>query len=81
MNQAVEILAKLGTDTTVSLDTLPAHIAAMLEAKDIEALKAELDVTPDIVCFLFPAEDEEQQETEQEEDKDTQANRLSYAIA
>ncbi|AZQ09458.1 hypothetical protein [Shewanella khirikhana] len=68
MNQAVEILAKLGTDTTVSLDTLPAHIAAMIEAKDIQALKAELDVVPDVVCIMLPAEDENDQgEDEQEE--------------
>ncbi|QYK06070.1 hypothetical protein [Shewanella zhangzhouensis] len=68
MNQAVDILAKLGADTTVSLDTLPAHIAAMIEAKDIEALKAELDVVPDIVCIFAPAEDQESKEDEEQEE-------------
>lgn len=72
MNQAVEILAKLGTDTAVSLDALPAHIAAMFEAKDIEALKAELDVVPDVVCVFIPAEDEESPaEDEQENEQST----------
>ncbi len=70
MNQAVEILAKLGTDTTVSLDTLPAHIAAMIEAKDIQALKAELDVAPDVFCIFFPAEDEPEKEQQENEEED-----------
>ncbi|QYJ76153.1 hypothetical protein [Shewanella sp. FJAT-52076] len=66
MNQAVEILTKLGTDTTVSLDTLPAHIAAMIEAKDIEALKAELDVAKDVFCIMFAHEDDDEEEQKQE---------------
>lgn len=70
MNQAVEILVKIGTDTTVSLDNLPAHIAAMIEAKDIQALKAELDVTPDVFCVFFPAEDEPEKEQQENEEED-----------
>ncbi|QYJ76152.1 hypothetical protein [Shewanella sp. FJAT-52076] len=68
MNQAVEILTKLGSNTAVSLDAMPAHIAAMFEAKDIEALKAELDVVPDIVCIFAPAEDQESKEDEEQEE-------------
>ncbi|MCL2917403.1 hypothetical protein [Shewanella litorisediminis] len=68
MNQAVEILAKIGTNTAVSLDALPAHIAAMFEAKDIEALKDELDVAPKIVCALFPAEDDNDQSENEQDD-------------
>lgn len=81
MNQAVEILAKLGTDTTVSLDTLPAHIAAMIEAKDIEALKAELDVVPDVVCILIPAEEEQEQEQEQESEENPEEDGETKACA
>ncbi|MCL1036776.1 hypothetical protein L2750_06380 [Shewanella submarina] len=67
MHQALEILAKLGRNEPVSLDTLPAHIAAMIEAKDVQALSRELDLVPDIVCMLLPAEDEKEEEEEQKE--------------
>ncbi len=79
MNQAVEILAKLGADAAVSLDALPAHIAAMFEAKDIEALKAELDVAKDIVCAFFPAEDEKDQDENEQEETPTKEENLACA--
>lgn len=79
MNQAVEILAKLGSNTAVSLDALPAHIAAMLEAKDLEALKAELDVAKDIVCAFFPAEDEKDQDEDEQEETPTKEENSACA--
>lgn len=69
MNQALEVLAKLGRNEPVSLDTLPAHIAAMIEAKDVQALSRELDLVPDIVCIMLPAEDEQDEEEEDTESK------------
>ncbi|QSX36436.1 hypothetical protein [Shewanella sedimentimangrovi] len=65
MNQAIQFLVTLGSDASLqtqeALAKLPVHIIAMIEAKDIEALKAELDVAPEIVCALLPAEDEDDQ--------------------
>ncbi|QSX29292.1 hypothetical protein JYB88_13885 [Shewanella cyperi] len=83
MNQAIQFLVKLGSDASLqsqeALAKLPAHLIAMIEAKDIEALKAELDVATDIVCAFAPAEDDNDQ-GENEQD-DTQSNEEISACA
>ncbi|MCL1036777.1 hypothetical protein L2750_06385 [Shewanella submarina] len=60
----MELLSKMGANATpaeVSLESLPVHIAAMIEAKDVQALSRELDLVPEIVCAFFVHEDEETQ--------------------
>ncbi|QSX40042.1 hypothetical protein [Shewanella cyperi] len=77
MNQAIQFLVKLGSDASLqsqeALAKLPVHIVAMIEAKDIEALKAELDVVPDVVCVMVPAEDEDSDQDEDGENQNQQS--------
>lgn len=64
MQQVMELLSKMGANTNpaeVSLESLPAHIAAMIEAKDVQALSRELDLVSDVVCAFVVHEDEETQ--------------------
>ncbi|CAM4055152.1 hypothetical protein [Shewanella denitrificans] len=67
MNPTIQFLAQMGSDAmlqaadAVNHAELPAHIGAMIQTNDIEALKAELDVVSDIVCALLVAEDDEEQ--------------------
>ncbi|CAM4055087.1 hypothetical protein [Shewanella denitrificans] len=74
MKPTIQFLAQMGSDAmlqaadAINHAELPAHIKAMIQANDIEALKAELDVVSDIVCAFAPAEDDnEQSENEQEQ--------------
>lgn len=84
MNPTIQFLAQMGSDAmlqaadAVNHAELPAHINAMIQANDIQALKAELDVVPDVVCILLPAEDEEETK-EKEEDNSTDTKSIACA--
>lgn len=74
MNSTIQFLANLASDAAlqaadaVNHAELPAHINAMIHANDIEALKTELDVVPDIVCILVVADEDDDEQVDQLQD-------------
>ncbi|ABE54097.1 hypothetical protein Sden_0807 [Shewanella denitrificans OS217] len=74
MNSTIQFLANLASDAAlqaadaVNRAELPAHINAMIQANDIKALKAELDVVPDIVCILVVADEDDDEQVDQLQD-------------
>jgi hypothetical protein len=69
--QVLEAMAQLSNADVAQLvaqEDITAKQAEAIINKDVTSLERQLDVCPDIVCFLLPAEDEEK-ETESEDDE------------
>ncbi|MCL1041856.1 hypothetical protein L2712_09410 [Shewanella marisflavi] len=87
MPNIIQLLERMGQDATlqneanfqqaITESTLSTTLKASLLNRDDISLKRELDVCPDIVCIMLPAEDEPEQEEEREEEQDITDQRLS----
>jgi len=80
MSKVIQVLAQMGSDAIFQSEQSEEAITSLLAAteldteiteaittKDIISLERQLDVCPDVVCFILPAEDDEE---EKDDDKD-----------
>ncbi|KPZ68758.1 MULTISPECIES: hypothetical protein [unclassified Shewanella] len=81
MSSVIKLLERLGKDAilsesatsfekAISESGLTPELITALNNKDVKSLVNQLDVCPEIVCALLPA-DEDEDESEQEESKIT----------
>lgn len=78
MTNVIKTLAQLASDACLQSpqateqllinNNIEEAIAKAIISKDVVSLERQLDVCPDIVCLVAPAEDEEENE---QEDKDS----------
>ncbi|WP_028766355.1 hypothetical protein [Shewanella fidelis] len=79
MSNIIQLLERMGQDASLQTETnfeqaiaesaLTESLKQALINKDDISLKRELDVCPDVVCILIPAEDEDE-ETDDKKEKD-----------
>ncbi len=83
MSTVIDTLAQIASDASLQTPAateqlltehnIDAAISAAIIAKDVTSLERQLDVCPDIVCFVAPAEDDES-ESESESDDSSEAS-------
>ena len=83
MSNIIQLLERMGQDASLQTETnfeqaiaesaLTESLKQALINKDDISLKRELDVCPDVVCIMLPAEDEEK-EKEKNEEQDENLN-------
>lgn len=77
MNKVVEILTEMAQNSSSDIEQLVTQVtseqAEAIINKDITSLERQLDICPDIKCFLIPAEDEEPSKKEEEEETDVRS--------
>ncbi|MCL1146791.1 hypothetical protein L2747_12355 [Shewanella marinintestina] len=83
MSNIIQLLERMGQDASLQTETnfeqaiaesaLTESLKQALTNKDDISLKRELDVCPDVVCIMLPAEDEEK-EKEKNEEQDENLN-------
>lgn len=81
MSNVMQVLAKMGSDASCQNEAevedlltrveLDGEIAEAIINKDIATLERQLDVRPDIVCMLVPAEDDDEEKEDDNKDKDS----------
>lgn len=82
MLNIIQVLAIMGSDATVQSNDAIASLlieskldSTIVEAvinKDIISLERQLDICPDVVCIISPAEDDDKEKDDDEEkDKNT----------
>ncbi|MCW8832878.1 MAG: hypothetical protein OQK09_11605 [Colwellia sp.] len=81
MTKVIETLAQLASDASLQSaqamekllidNNIEDTIATAVINKDVVSLERQLDVCPDVVCFLVPAEDDEQSEDNGSEESET----------
>lgn len=77
MNKVVEILARLGQEANTGIESLLAEAdmdinqRKALINKDTTSLERQLDICPDIKCFIIPAEDDESGDEQESENETT----------
>ncbi len=72
MTNTLQVLAQMASDASIQQPqdieqlltehNIDAATSAAIIAKDVTSLERQLDVRPDIVCFVVPAEDEDSEE-------------------
>ncbi|RHW77869.1 hypothetical protein [Colwellia sp. RSH04] len=71
MNKVVEILTEMAQNSSSDIEQLVTQVtseqAEAIIKKDITSLERQLDICPDIKCFIIPAEDDEPSENDKEE--------------
>lgn len=78
MSKVIQVLAQMGSDASLqseeaikqllSATEVDAEQAEAIVNKDITSLERQLDVCPDIVCVIVPAEDDDEKEDDKEDD-------------
>jgi len=81
MSNVIRLLEKLASDSKFQSEEctkqeianaeIPEEVKHSILQKDSSSLERQLDVTPDIVCFVIPAEDDESPDESGEENKET----------
>ncbi|TWX64750.1 hypothetical protein ESZ36_18800 [Colwellia demingiae] len=75
MSKVIQVLEKIGqmADADIAQILLDNKLnAALSEAvinKNVVSLERQLDICPEIVCFLLPAKDEDEEESNTEEEQ------------
>ena len=77
MSKVIQVLEQMGSDANLQNEQAIEQLLATTEVnaeqaeaiinKDVTSLERQLDVCPDVVCFILPAEDDEE---EKDDDKD-----------
>ena len=81
MSKVIEVLASMASDASLQneaaveklLNTAELNAELNIEqstaiiTKDLVSLERQLDICPDIVCILAPAEDDEKEDTNEED--------------
>lgn len=86
MSKAIQVLAQMASDSNLQnsqeVEALLASTSIDSEQKeaiitnDVTSLERQLDICPDIVCLILPADDEE---NEQQEGEDSNNNEVKEA--
>jgi len=75
MSKVVEILALMGQEANIDIESLLTQVdinqSKAILNKDVTALERQLDICPDIKCFIIPAEDDEPSDEEESENETT----------
>jgi hypothetical protein len=80
MNNVIRVLEQMANDSSfqneqavealITAAEINAEQSAAIITKDINSLERQLDICPDFVCAMFPAEDDESNKENEEEDKE-----------
>lgn len=76
MSKAVQLLETMAQLAHADIEQLLAQTninaeqAEAIRSKDIISLERQLDICPDVYCFMIPAEDDEPAEKEENENND-----------
>jgi|GEM_PF-1411048 len=83
MTTVIEALSKIASDASIqdsqdvtqllSDNKIDEEIANSIITKDVTSLERQLDVCPDIVCFVAPAEDDDD-ESEDDQESNEESN-------
>jgi len=86
MTTVIETLAQLASDASLQTpqaieqclidNGIDEAISNTIINKDVISLERQLDVCPDIVCTVFPAEDEEKEEKDDDDSTEETSNRV-----
>lgn len=78
MSKAIQVLAQMGSDANCQTEDaiqnllvateLESEITEAITNKDVIALERQLDVCPDIVCVIAPAEDDDDENDKDDKD-------------
>ena len=87
MSNIIQLLERMGQDAALqnqdakAREILASDVAAerksSLLVNDAEALHEQLDICPDVVAFLLPAEDEQKEDENNENEEQEQANAVN----
>ncbi len=75
MSKVIQVLAQMAQQANANVEQLltdaeiNAEQAEVIINKDVISLERQLDICPDIVCILIPAEDDEKEGHAEEEDQ------------
>jgi len=67
--EAMAQLAHADIDKLIAQTTITTEQAEAIRTKDIISLERQLDICPDIFCFLIPAEDDEPVKEDEENEE------------
>jgi len=80
MSNVIKLLEKLASDSkcsdenvakqVIEASELTEEIKETIIRKDTISLERQLDVTPDIVCFVIPAEDDDESPDDSDDEKE-----------
>ena len=79
MSKVIQVLEAMAQEANVDIEQLltiaeiDSTQAEAIVTKDITSLKKQLDICPDFVCALIPAEDDEAEKEEDKNEDDVQA--------
>lgn len=78
MSKVIQVLVEMASDSSLENETainallisneIDTEQSAAIIGKDVTSLERQLDICPDIVCVLAPAEDDEKESTNEEEE-------------
>lgn len=77
MSKVVEILALMGQEANIDIESLLTEVDININLskailnEDVTFLERQLDLCPDIKCFIIPAEDDEPSNEEESENEST----------
>jgi hypothetical protein len=83
MSKIIEILALMGQEANIDIENLLAKTDININQskailnKDVTALERQLDICPDIKCFIIPAENDEPSD-EEESENDTTSTAIGF---
>lgn len=83
MSKVIDVLARMGQEANADIESLLAqedidiNQSEAILNKDVTSLKRQLDICPDIKCFIIPAEDDEA-EDEQESENETTSTAIGF---
>jgi len=82
MSQVIKLLERMASDATLQTEDNVKNLVESSELseelktsflnKDTVALSKQLDIAPDVVCFVLPAEDDEPSEGDEDQNDDEQ---------
>jgi hypothetical protein len=83
MSKVIEFLARMGQEANTDIESLLAQAdmdvnqSKAIINKDVTSLERQLDICPDIKCFIIPAEDDEPVD-DQESENETTSNAIGF---
>ena len=90
MSKAIQVLEQMGNDANcqseeaitnlVTATELESEITEAIIRKDVISLEHQLDVRLDMVCGIFPAEDDDEEKEDDKDDKDSTEETSHRAI-
>ena len=90
MTKAIQVLEQMANDASLQNpqateqllidNNIEESIAAAIINKDVISLERQLDVRPDIVCFVAPAEDDDEEKDDDNGDTDSSEETSNHVI-